>query len=507
MLALGVAAGIGIRARLVLAADFPLNDGGLFSVMIDAVRASGAALPWSVSYNGLEIPFAYPPLAFLAAAGLTHAGVSTLDTLRVLPLAANVVALGAFMPLARTVLPSRASAGIATGIFALMPGSYVWQIMGGGLTRSFGFCFALLGLTAAYHIVTAGRRSDAVLLGVAAALAGLSHLEMAWFLTVGTACLLLGFGRGWRALLGILAAAVIAVVLASPWWLTVVARHGPGPLLAASQTGSVMTGLFARDAGAGPDLAGPIAAIVTLAVSTGLVLSGRRRFIIVGCLGLLFLLDTRSFGWLSAVPLALALGGFAAAAVARRKAPDSVRQRTRGGRVAHELSTTLAVLLVLGLTFFLNRDAVSAVPRLAAALATEERAAMALIAADSPPTAQYLVVSGDGWAFDRSSEWFPVLAGRTSLGTVQGTEWLPDRQFLRRRIRHSRLQECGARDGACLDRWAREDRADFAGVYVTHREEAECCPLLAAALEADPAYVPIYVSPTVSIFARRSAVQ
>src|SRR5581483_7862715 len=91
----GVGLGLALRGMPVLANDFPLNDGGLFSVMIEAVRGARYGLPWSVTYNGLEIPFAYPPLGFVLGAllaDLTH--TSGIAVLRWLPLALNLFAMG-----------------------------------------------------------------------------------------------------------------------------------------------------------------------------------------------------------------------------------------------------------------------------------------------------------------------------------------------------------------------------------------------------------------------------
>lgn len=52
-------------------AKFPINDGGLFYVMIRAIQANGFRLPDYVHYNGLSIPFVYPPLGLYVGAGIS----------------------------------------------------------------------------------------------------------------------------------------------------------------------------------------------------------------------------------------------------------------------------------------------------------------------------------------------------------------------------------------------------------------------------------------------------
>src|SRR5687768_5996686 len=57
-----------IRFLPAFSGDFPINDGGLFYLMVQEVQRAGYALPAYTSYNGAQIPFAYPPFAFYLAA-------------------------------------------------------------------------------------------------------------------------------------------------------------------------------------------------------------------------------------------------------------------------------------------------------------------------------------------------------------------------------------------------------------------------------------------------------
>src|SRR5439155_22563041 len=63
------------------------------------------------------------------------------------------------------------------------------------------------------------------------------HLETAWFLAFSMTAFSLAFGRGRSSLMSTSVAGVIALIVAAPWWLTVVARHGLGPFLAAQSSG------------------------------------------------------------------------------------------------------------------------------------------------------------------------------------------------------------------------------------------------------------------------------
>jgi hypothetical protein len=236
-----------------------------------------------------------------------------------------------------------------------------------------------------------------------------------------------------------------------------------------------------------------------------MVAFGGGRFFFLGAVGIQFLLESRSFGWLSAVPLALALGALIGAAISGRREVTQARPSTSRRPLIESLLTAVAVAPIVLLALVLNLGAPTAIPVLAAPLTIEERAAMRWVAAAAPPSTRFVVVSGDGWAYDRSSEWFPVLAQRTSVATVQGTEWLPDHLFARRKEQHRLLQSCGQRDAACLDEWARNAQMTFTHVYVAERDQGPCCSRLRDALRSDPSYRTVYRATGVTIFERSAS--
>ncbi len=64
VLTVALAVGALIRLTFVLIGDgFPLNDGGMFLVMVEDLKP-GFGLPQYTSYNGGDIPYAYSPLMF-----------------------------------------------------------------------------------------------------------------------------------------------------------------------------------------------------------------------------------------------------------------------------------------------------------------------------------------------------------------------------------------------------------------------------------------------------------
>jgi len=143
----GLALATFVRGWLVASRDFPLNDGALFYLMTEELGTNAFRLPTMTAYNAANIPFAYSPLGFYVASALhLGLGIGLVDLFRFLPFFFGSLCVVAFFLLARDLVPSRPTVAAAVCTFAVLPRSFLWLIMGGGLTRSLGFLFAILAL-------------------------------------------------------------------------------------------------------------------------------------------------------------------------------------------------------------------------------------------------------------------------------------------------------------------------------------------------------------------------
>jgi len=106
LLGLVTLTGLAVRAIPVALADFPVNDGGLFVAMTRAIEDAGWGLPAAVTWNGMDIPFSYPPLGFYVAGGLDALGADLLDVFRWLPLVTATLIVPAVFLLGRALLRS-----------------------------------------------------------------------------------------------------------------------------------------------------------------------------------------------------------------------------------------------------------------------------------------------------------------------------------------------------------------------------------------------------------------
>lgn len=502
-MAVALLLGTVLRIR-ALAADFPLNDGGLFYTMTRDLQAAHYRLPVATTYNNAHIPFAYPPLGFYLA-GLLDAAtpMSLLTVYRVIPFAFSLLIVGAFVWLAAALLSSRRALLAAAIVYVIFPLSYRWMIMGGSVARAPALFCALIALRMSIDMYRSGRLDRRVaVVGALFALTALSHLETAFFLALSLALFAVAFGQSRAAFAQLVSCGVLAIALSAPWWGIVVAHHGADPFLAAGGTGewSVHAPVAAL---LQLPKAEPLFPVVTaLAVLGTLAAIAERRLLFPAWLLLGAVLDPRAFPTFASIPLAM-LAGVAICDVlipiGSRALPLASFGRasdTDDPRSPYGWLTPAAV--AIGIVVASISSLVSFAPVLTS-MTPGEREAMQWVRANTPADARVLVISGDDWTVDRTSEWFPTLTGRTSVATVQGYEWVGG-AFQQRQTNARALRKCAIRDIACLDAWAAASGVTYDYVFITKmppREESafaqnDCCLALRADVRRDLRFTTVY---------------
>ncbi|HVX31165.1 MAG TPA: hypothetical protein VHA53_11855, partial [Nitrolancea sp.] len=430
----------------------------------------------------------------------------------IIPALFSLLTLGAFMLLAHDILRKRESVVIASLAFALVPRSHNWEIMGGGLTRSIGFFFAILAIWQAYRLYTQRSRTALILTTLFGALACLSHLEMGMFVAFSAALLFVLYGRN---RIGIRDSSVVAagvLVLTSPWWGTVIARHGIEPFMNAGQTGNhspiaLLALLINPNWGQEPFF--PLfSALAFLGIVAAIA---QRRNLLPLWVAVGLLVDPRKFETEAMVPMAMLV----AIAIIdllvpllreRVTKPGSVR--INGRIMAWVNPLVVGVLILYGLISAFGTSAQANI-----GLATSERQAMEWVRDSTAPDSRFIVISGDTWPLDRSGEWLPVLSDRVSVSTVQGYEWLPDNAYVTQKDAYHDLQECMTMTASCVEDWRVEYGKTFDYVYIATRDEspggvyprAACCGGLAASFANDPNYRLVFQNEGATIFERISA--
>ena len=516
---LALAVALPVRLLPVLGADFPLNDGGLFVAMGQDLIASGFRVPPTTSYNGGAIPFAYPPFAVYFAAVLSSLSQIALPALlRFLPLLVNLAAVVAVAVLARRMLPLPASF-VAALAFPLFPSSFEWLVMGAGLTRSFGFFFAILALFFGHKLFVMGGRRYLAWAAIFASLSVLSHPSAGVFALSGLLTFFLVLARDRKGFASMVGVCVGCVVLTTPWWGTVLMRHGVGPLTAAaaatepSQTLATFASLFL--------LGGADSPLLSVVALLGVfVCVARQRWLLPLWLLATAVLVRNLPGPPLAVILALLVGeamgalilpGLGAPGAGRWGSPGGIPMAApaSGGDQGHPTARWARLVLV---TLLLGQPILAGLSRQVWGvdalqfIGAQERTAMDWISTHTPGSSGFLVLTAArSWAEDPASEWFPALAKRASLATPQGFEWVPGPQYRQRCALYDRLKQCFPRDATCLESLAAELGAPFTHVYFSKALRGPYDPApLAVALVRSSRYRLIWDGPEAAIFARLS---
>ena len=497
---LATLAGAIVRAAPVIGSGFPVNDGGLFASMVADILRSGQVIPDWTSYNGLNGPFAYPPLAFVVTAGLEAVvPLGTVEWLRWIPLVSAVATVPAFALLAMALAPSRVHAAIATVAFALVPRSFEWLVMGGGLTRAPGFLVAIMSVYLGIRFLKTGGRAW-IGAGIGLGLTVLTHPQAGLFATISLSLAALAHARTRRAWSRMIAAAVVGVFVTAPWLAVVTIRYGIGPFVSAGGVSAnlLQSVFYLLTANLTDEPFWKLAAGLGV---LGVVYSlSARRFFAPAWAVVLVLAAPRAAATYVSVPLSLLVAvGLLDVVVARILHVGGELLSSPGWPTP--LLRLRSVRIVVGGALVFGMLSASLAPYVLspmASLSADARSAMAWSRDFMPPTARVVIVTGRPWYQDATSEWFPYLAGRVSVATAQGYEWLGSSAWQRQLELSAALGGRADDTVAALDEWARQFGVDYDYVYLPKGplggvlSEDDCCGAMRVTIRESATYEIVY---------------
>ncbi len=490
-------------------AGFPINDGGLFTVMIRAIQADGLKLPAYFQYNGQSIPFAYPPLALYVGAIISYLfHLDAIDVVRWLPAIILIGTVPAFYYLAKGVLNSSFRAGLATFAFAFTPRTMTWTIMGGGLTRSFGMLFLLLTLANLYRLFDARDRKYLAPSILFSALVVLAHPEAALH-TIALAILFWIFKGGNKdGIVNAITIGVGTIAVTSIWWIPTLLRLGPDPFLAAAQTGSHSALSFLYPFLLTLTDESFLTIIAVLGLIGFIVCITNKDYFLPVFYFVPFIVDPRSSATYAMIPLTM-MAGLALSEIILPGLSQLERKLTRlpienlfQSRMVN-LSLIVFGLYLLGGTMYFGTQVA------ATAVSAADRAAFSWISTNTPPNSRFLVMTGENEILcDGVQEWFPVLANRVDILTIQGDEWLPGKKYIQAVNLQSGTQAC-VNDSDPLD-CIGQNKLEYNYIYVARQSTLKnLCRAIApvkrgegliAELDQNPQYQLAYQTNGVAIF-------
>lgn len=485
-LVLAILIGGYIRIAQVLQSEFPLNDGGMFYVMTRDLISNGFHLPLTTSYNGLNLPFAYPPLAFYLAGFLTElTSWQLLDIIRILPAIFTILDIPIFFLLAKALLKNKFQVIFATLIFTFLPTTIDWLIMGGGLTRSMAFFFSLLTLYFVYKLYTQNHVRHILLAVLFSALTILSHPEAAVHTAASALVFFIFFGRDKNGIIKSFIVAGLTLLFTAPWWGTVLSNHGVQPFLAAGGTGFFKISEYFLFLQFDITHEYSVKSIATLAMLGMFGYLAKRKYFYPVWLVIAFVSETRS-AHLFLTPCVAILASYALVSILQKITEIAQGSKVSGSELQPLGSkASQGLFLLLFVQWVYSAMAITLLLFNNMTLFHSDKEAFDWIAVNTPRESHFLVLTGITPFSDPIAEWFPALTERVSVATVQGYEWDTATSFEVIRYESLKIQGCISQSYACIQTWMRENNEVIDYIYIhnpNQRTIAQDEPTYATAL-------------------------
>jgi len=498
-----------IRLFIVLRADFPINDGGMLLQMTQDLLDKNFRLPWYTNYNHAGIPFAYPPLSFYFAA-LIHriSGIDLFSLFLYIPVFFNILTIPIFFFLSREVLNRENTAIHATLIYAILPPSYEWLIMGGGVARAPALMLSLAALWLAVRSFKCQSSRTLVLAAFFLGVTALCHLEIFLMSAVWIATSAFFLRRDRWGMTALASLGIGSAVIAAPWWITIIARHGLGPFQNALRSGQF-------------SLANAIGSLLLNSMTDEFLFT---PILVLGLIGLLYcvmkkdwllpawalgvvLFDARSLNRSMLAPLSMlasiTIDDILFPAFDLKKSAETVQLRLFPNLAAAILIAYLLLRSSLLAQIYLISTAQSM-----DVLSLIDRQAMQWVRNNIDSDKAFLVmVPPSSWETNETAEWFPVLTNLSAINIVQGSEWLDNNAFSHMRKLYDEINACSLESLNCLEETASAFNLKYSYIYLSgkfrdFRTGAEFeLPMLSELLESSN-YQLIYQKDTVWIFSR-----
>lgn len=498
---LGAATAVGAIARVAPFAGhaFPLNEGGLVYELVRSLLAHGFAVPFDVNYNGLDIPFAYPPVAIFLigfVAGGFHIPIPYAQTL--VAVAASILTVPVVYLLARHIVSTRQTAVGAAFAYALMPHAFDWLVTGSGAPRAIALLFMVLALQQALLTIDRGSWVSAVNTGV---LSGLTLLTLprAAFLLLLSIVVLAAFRARRPRLLSLGLLALLAAALTSWAWLDVViSKHGlaavMSAIIAGIDPGTSLRTLLSFDLSGAPILD----VLSILGVVGGVALLLERKALLPAWFLVLFMVDERAGTSYAMVPFSLMASHAATEIVVRW--PAVLHLSGRRLRLDHVTAIVLAGVLFLAALLGSLTAPVSAHTPLRG-VGDDGLTAMVWIRDNLNPGSRFVVMSPDPWETDAYGSWLPAISRMQNVASVQGYEWLGLDASAAQQLRHDEIQACVPHTIDCVESWIQREAItiDYVLIPKPAPTEPDCCPAARESMRISHDFHVVYDGPGATV--------
>ena len=224
---------LGIFLRLLphifmgFSSNLPLNNGGLYLFFSEIIVQNNFSYPAYIPfYTETGIPFAYPPLIFYVLALISTLFPVPLLTLVIyIPTIISIVCIFAFYFLVKELFSEKSLILISTLIFALYLPLISYSAQGLFLVHGVGSLFFIIGLILVLRWMKFKNDTFIFFIGILFGLLIVSspRCAFAYALVLFTVAFL---NPRKKTLFNLAFIVIIATLISSPWWFTVIRNHG-----------------------------------------------------------------------------------------------------------------------------------------------------------------------------------------------------------------------------------------------------------------------------------------
>ena len=399
--------------------SFPLGYAGMFTMIAEKIVDSNFQLPASIPHYGPGgIPLVYPPLGMYVFALAIKLGVPIWFYLRVIPAIFTLLCVVPLYYLTLELFESKIASTLAVVFVITAPAVYYTHVWSAGVVRGLALFFCLTGLFFYIRSLRDFSWRNFFLAGLSLGLLFITHwLYVLFAALVGLACLIAEWKPSRLPIaFGIL---VLSLLVALPWLILILERHGASNILLAyssHRNADFLLSLNEISAAVGfiRDNLGHVTDnwfLTALALPGFILLIIRRKFHLP--LAFIFILLMGEASFYTEILAGMMAGAFSAEIF--RLTPGLAMLKSNGVSGLLRLIPAMVVILCFILS---SINGLSQIAQYQPEIDGHALRVSSFVKQNTEPSATYLFIGRVNEA-----EWFPYLLDRTPVFAMWGSEW------------------------------------------------------------------------------------
>jgi len=402
----------------------PWGAGGLYLEFARQIFQNNYSMPVTIPhYTFGGLPFAYPPLPFYIESFLVFSlGLPEYLVVNLLPPFVSIVSLISFFILIKNILKNKYAQLFSLVLYSIMPICFMEQVEGAGLAESFGTLFIIFLLLVFWIYYQKPYRIPSLILSslvwglTVMASPASAYLSVFIFFTLVFMLIRREKDNIYKIILYILVMGLLAVLLSSLYWGTVIKNHGLDLLVnsfvSQHEGSSFILSFFVRLAKMDLIINEPLLSILYIAALFVLLYKKKYELLFLSVFSVLIPREN----WIMGI-IGILIIGFAADLILKNLRDNFLKKENQRFSVLVTIIVVAGILLLRPLYFVLTRELLREY-----SLDTTQIGLLENIK-DDPTSEQNLIILGN----NEFLEWAPYITEKSVLNVWFGTELAPSK--------------------------------------------------------------------------------